>query len=66
MLHRPGAGLLPLEYESQAKEKAMLSITVRRWLVAHDLNPQKARILALVALSKTQDSKDLQRIFWEY
>ena len=44
----------------------MLSITARRWLVAHDLNPQKARIPALVALSKTQDSKDLQRIFWEY
>ncbi|NHN75804.1 type II asparaginase [Azotobacter chroococcum] len=36
------------------------------WLVAHDLNPQKARILAMVALSKTQDSQELQRIFWEY
>lgn len=36
------------------------------WLVAHDLNPQKARILAAVALSKTRDSKELQRIFWEY
>jgi glutamin-(asparagin-)ase len=27
------------------------------WVVAHDLNPQKARILAMVALTKTQDSK---------
>jgi glutamin-(asparagin-)ase len=36
------------------------------WLVAHDLNPQKARILAAVALTTTQDSKELQRIFWEY
>jgi len=36
------------------------------WLVAHDLNPQKARILTSIALSKTQDSKELQRIFWEY
>ena len=36
------------------------------WLVAHDLNPQKARILASVALTSTQDSKELQRIFWEY
>jgi glutamin-(asparagin-)ase len=36
------------------------------WVVAHDLNPQKAKILAAVALSKTQDSKELQRIFWEY
>ncbi|MCJ2037009.1 type II asparaginase [Methylobacterium sp. J-068] len=36
------------------------------WVVAHDLNPQKAKILAAVALTKTQDTKDLQRIFWEY
>ena len=36
------------------------------WIVAHDLNPQKARILATVALTATQDSKELQRIFWEY
>ncbi len=36
------------------------------WAVAHDLNPQKARILAMVALTKTSDSKEIQRIFWEY
>ena len=36
------------------------------WIVAHDLNPQKARILASVALSATQDSKELQRIFMQY
>lgn len=36
------------------------------WIVAHDLNPQKARILAAVALTATSDSKELQRIFWEY
>ena len=36
------------------------------WVVAHDLNPQKARILAMVALTKTNDSKELQRIFWQY
>ncbi|MEC5400078.1 type II asparaginase [Uliginosibacterium sp. H1] len=36
------------------------------WVVAHDLRPQKARILAAVALTKTSDSKELQRIFWEY
>ena len=36
------------------------------WVVAHDLKPQKARILAAVALTKTNDSKDLQRIFWQY
>lgn len=36
------------------------------WVVAHDLNPQKARILAAVALTKTSNAKELQRIFWEY
>jgi glutamin-(asparagin-)ase len=36
------------------------------WIVSHDLNPQKARILAAVALTQTNDSKELQRIFWEY
>jgi glutamin-(asparagin-)ase len=36
------------------------------WVVAHDLKPQKARILAAVALTKTNDSKELQRIFWQY
>ena len=36
------------------------------WVVAHDLRPQKARILAMVAMTKTSDTKELQRIFWEY
>lgn len=36
------------------------------WVVAHDLRPQKARILAMVALTRTKDTKELQRIFWEY
>jgi len=36
------------------------------WVVSHDLNPQKAKLLAAVALTKTSDAKELQRIFWEY
>lgn len=36
------------------------------WIVAHDLNPQKAKILAAVALTRTNDPKELQRIFWQY
>ena len=36
------------------------------WVVAHDLNPQKARILAAVALATTRSTEELQRIFWEY
>ena len=33
------------------------------WVVAHDLNPQNAKILAALALTKTSDTKELQRIF---
>lgn len=36
------------------------------WVVAHDLNPQKARILAAVALTKTKNAQELQRMFWNY
>jgi len=36
------------------------------WVVAHDLNPQKAKILAAVALTKSSDTKELQRVFWQY
>lgn len=36
------------------------------WVVAHDLNPQKARILAAVALLTPRSPDELQRIFWEY
>ena len=34
-------------------------------LLKQDLK-RKAKILASVALTKTQDSKELQRMFWEY
>lgn len=37
------------------------------WVVAHDLNPQKAKILVAVALTKPGlTTAELQRIFWEY
>lgn len=36
------------------------------WVVAHDLNPQKARLLAALALTKTHDAKSIQRFFLEY
>jgi glutamin-(asparagin-)ase len=36
------------------------------WLVVDDQNPQKARILTALATSRTQDTKELQQIFWTY
>ena len=36
------------------------------WVVAHDHNPQKAKILAALALTRSTSTKDLQRLFWEY
>ncbi|MEQ1105341.1 type II asparaginase [Acinetobacter ursingii] len=36
------------------------------WIVSHDLNPQKARLLAALALTKTNNAKEIQRMFWQY
>jgi glutamin-(asparagin-)ase len=36
------------------------------WVAAHDLNPQKARLLTALALTKTNDAKTIQRFFLEY
>ena len=36
------------------------------WVVAHDLNPQKAKILAALALTRTNSAAEIQRMFWEY
>ena len=36
------------------------------WVVAHDLRPEKARILTMLALAKGANTKELQRMFWEY
>lgn len=36
------------------------------WVVAHDFNPQKAKILTALALTKTKDAKEIQRMFLEY
>ncbi|MFJ3057330.1 type II asparaginase [Herbaspirillum sp. NPDC087042] len=35
-------------------------------VVADTLNAQKARILLMLALTKTTDTKEIQKIFWEY
>lgn len=36
------------------------------WVVASDLNPQKARLLTALAIEKGASSADLQRMFYEY
>jgi L-asparaginase len=38
----------------------------RGWVVADNLLPQKARILAMLALTRTDDPPEVQRIFDEY
>lgn len=38
----------------------------RDFVVSDTLNPQKARILLMVALTKTRDTKEIQRMFYEY
>lgn len=36
------------------------------WIAAHDLNPQKARILTALALTQTNDAQKIQQMFWTY
>lgn len=36
------------------------------YVVVDDQNPAKARILLALALTKTKDTKELQKIFWRY
>jgi L-asparaginase/Glu-tRNA(Gln) amidotransferase subunit D len=35
-------------------------------VVSDTLNPQKARILVMLALTKTNDTKEIQRMFYTY
>lgn len=36
------------------------------WIVAHDLSPQKARLLAAVAIASGMNAEQLQKAYWEY
>jgi glutamin-(asparagin-)ase len=36
------------------------------WIVVDDQNPQKARLLMALALTKTASTKELQDMFWKY
>ena len=36
------------------------------WVVAHDMRPEKARILTMLGLAKGASTQELQRMFWEY
>jgi L-asparaginase len=42
------------------------SLRRRGFVVADNLNPQKARVLAMLALTRTDDPVEAQRIFDEY
>ena len=36
------------------------------WVVAHDMRPEKARILTMLGLAQGANTQTLQRMFWEY
>jgi L-asparaginase len=36
------------------------------FIASEDLNPQKARVLLMLGLTKTHDAKELQRYFDQY
>ena len=70
---RAGAGRIPARPQSRPRddtgetEEAQRDEQRRRYtLGAEDLAPVKARILLMLALTKTQDPAEIQRIFTEY
>jgi L-asparaginase len=61
-------GIVFVQSDRKGSGRVMLSdnATARGMVMADDLNAQKARILLRLALTKTSDPKELQRIFNEY
>jgi len=55
---RAGSGRVTLENEVDDKGLG--------FVVSDDLNPQKARILLMLALTKTNDREKIQQLFFEY
>ena len=55
---RAGSGRVTLENE--VDDKAL------GFVVSDDLNPQKARVLLMLALTKTTDRDKIQQMFFEY
>jgi L-asparaginase len=64
--HRQG---ILVVVSSRAGSGRVLPRTVLReqgFVVADNLNPQKARVLAMLALTRTDDARGVQRMFDEY
>ena len=60
----PAAGGMSAETMTQLQQLAQLKEA--GILTDAEFAAQKAKILAAVALTKTNDPKELQRIFWQY
>ena len=64
---RTGSGRIPVARVGGPRPRDAQEEQRRRFIVgADDLAPVKARVLLMLALSKTQDPLELQRIFSEY
>lgn len=55
---RVGSGIIARNGEANDDKYGFVS--------SDNLNPQKARILLMLALTKTNDVKEIQQMFWEY
>jgi L-asparaginase len=54
--YRGGSGIIPRGKEDDQT----------RFVAGDNLNPQKARILLMMALTRTNNPTEIQRIFYEY
>lgn len=66
-LHRAAAGGVPIVYANRGgHDRLRRMLPAEPFIAGDNLNAQKARILLMLALTKTKDFTEIQRIFDEY
>jgi len=64
---RTGGGrVAPLEFKDGAAGFAPPTPEALRRVMGEDLSPVKARILLMLALTRTNDDREIQRMFEDY
>ena len=61
-----GAKVALLDRNLESAQEKAAAIEAKGYIAAGNLNPQKSRLLLQLALTKTTDPKEIQRIFNEY
>lgn len=61
-----GVAVVVASQAGSGRVMARRSLTERGFILADNLQPKKARILLMLALTRTRDSREIQQIIWKY